>query len=76
MEPTYIASGTLSSGRNFIANSGLNIAILPATETAEGFTIDFNKSGAEVSSPSDSQVYLMAIGKWNPWTAKPSHAET
>jgi len=70
MEVRYVASGTLTSGENFIANRGLDLAVLPTRQTASGFTIDLNMSGAKVSVPSDSQLYLMAMGNWMDWRRK------
>ena len=70
MEVRYIASGMLTSGQNFIANRGLDLAVLPTRQTASGFRIDLNMSGTKVSVPSDSQHFLMAMGNWMDWRKK------
>jgi hypothetical protein len=71
MNIAHIASGTLTSGLSFVGNSGLELAIIPTKETANGFSLDFNRSGAAVGVPLDSQPYLMALGTWNTWAHKP-----
>lgn len=72
MQPQIIASGTFHAIKNYVRNSGLDIALLPTQETANGFTIDTNPSGVWVTFPSGvaDQQYFWGLGKWSEWKKK------
>ncbi len=70
MDLVKVASGSLSSGITFVANEGLDLAMLPVKESADGFSLDTNGSGCVVSFPHGSEHVVMGYGNWTNWTLK------
>ena len=71
MTVSEIYSGSLNSGSSFVHNKGLDMALLPMNETANGFTLDFSSSGSSVTVTSGSQWVLMAFGKYGEYRNVP-----
>jgi len=70
MDVSEIWSGSIDSGIRLVKNRGMDIAVLPMFETANGFSIDTNPRGCYVTIPTGSQWCLMAVGKYRPWQVK------
>jgi hypothetical protein len=66
-----IYSGSFRVGNTFAANKGMDMAVLPMNETANGFAINVSDAGVRVHIPSEDEWCLMAYGKWGPWQLKP-----
>ena len=71
MAVSEVYSGSFSSGRTFAPNNGMDLAVLPMNETANGFALDFSSSGSTVTVTSGSQWVLMGLGKWGEWQKVP-----
>lgn len=71
MTRAEIYSGSYTSGTTFASNNGMDMAVLPMSETANGFALDFSSSGSSVTITSGSQWVLMAFGKWGEWQVAP-----
>lgn len=67
MMSSEIISGSFASGTTFASNNGKEMAVLPMSETANGFALDFSPSGSNVTVTSGSQWVLMALGTWSEW---------
>jgi len=67
MTSSEIYSGSFTSGTTFASNQGKDMAVLPMSETANGFSLDFSPSGSNVTITSGSQWVLMAFGTWGEW---------
>jgi hypothetical protein len=70
MSVDSIYSGSFYSGSTFAENKGLDIALLPMSEEANGFAIDVRKSGSYIEIPSGSVWCLMALGSIGSWQRK------
>ena len=60
------------SRSTYAENEGMDMAVLPMNQTANGFAINTSLSGSYVSIPSGSQWCLMALGTFGPWQPKHS----
>ena len=70
MNVNAIYSGSFYSGSTFAENKGMDIAVLPMNETANGFAINTSESGSRVSIPSGSEWCLMVLGSFGSWQQK------
>jgi hypothetical protein len=70
MTVNNVYSGSFYSGSTFVANKGMDIAVLPMIETANGFAINTSSSGCLVMIPSGNEWCLMAFGIYGPWQPK------
>lgn len=76
MSSSEIYSGSFSSGTSFVQNKGMDIAVLPMYETANGIALDFSSSGSYVNVSSGSQWVIYALGKWGEWQDVPKNDKT
>jgi hypothetical protein len=70
MDVVDIYSGSFRVGNTFALNKGMDMAVLPMNETANGFAINVNEIGANVQIPFGDEWCLMGYGKWKPWQPK------
>jgi hypothetical protein len=70
MDVASIYSGSLRIGNTFAMNKGMDMAVLPMNETANGFAINVTDAGANVQIPFGDEWCLMAYGKWGDWQLK------
>jgi hypothetical protein len=64
-----ICSGSYPSGKSWVSNKGMDLAVLPMQEQADGFSISTTPSGSSLWLPADSYC-LMAVGRWSEWMLK------
>ena len=67
MTSSEIYTGSFTSGTTFAGNQGKDMAVLPMSETANGFKLYFSPSGSNITITSGSQWVLMAFGTWGEW---------
>ena len=70
MNINALYSGSFNSGSTFAANKGMDMMVLPMTETANGFAINTSLAGSEVRIPSGEEWCLMTFGTFTPWAPK------
>ena len=70
MKVDSIYSGSFYSGSTFAENMGMDIALLPMSQEANGFAIDVRESGSYLELSSGSVWCLMALGSFGPWQRK------
>lgn len=70
MSVNYIHSGSFQTGSTFASNLGMDMAILPMTEEADGFAINTSHSGSSISIPSGSVWCIIGVGIFGEWQPK------
>ena len=70
MKPETICSGSYPSGRTWVENRGMDLAVLPMETSANGFRVLTTPSGSTLLLPTDGWC-LMAVGRWSEWIPKP-----
>jgi hypothetical protein len=71
MDVSQVGSGSLRIGSTFASNNGMALVILPMHTTANGFAINTNYAGNQITLPNDGEWCIMAFGKFGDWRDKP-----
>ena len=73
MEVDMVYSGSYNVGGTFASNRGMDFVVLPMNSTANGFAINTNSVGIQVSVPCGNEWCIMAFGTFGPWQPKNKH---